>query len=1086
MAASTSRIRQNEQHEVRNVNVFLRVRPMNDRERANRSHEAVEVSSNREVVVKQDNRMTKKFTFDRSFGQDSNQVAVYQSVVAPYIEEVLAGYNCTVFAYGQTGTGKTHTMIGEECPDATNSWDAMSQVGIIPRAVSHLFEELRIMGVEFSMRISFLELYNEELTDLLSTADQTPIRIYDDNSKKGSIIVHGLEELPVHSSADVYKLLAKGQEKRKTASTLMNIQSSRSHTIFSILVHIRENNSDGEEVLKVGKLNLVDLAGSENIGKAGNEKGIRTRETVNINQSLLTLGRVITALVERTPHIPYRESKLTRLLQESLGGRTKTSIIATISPGHRDLEETLSTLEYAHRAKNIQNKPEVNQKLTKKLALKEYSEEIERLKRDLMASRSKNGIYLAEETFDEMNCRIEAQNKELSEKQMTIKVLKDEVAKVQKVFNEVSLNLVQRETELAETYDNLHSTKAELVHTSKVLRNTNRRYQEKREIVASHVHTEQVLTSQAQQLKNAADTASQDTYLLHDTIERRKQTDRNIVSVSENFEKSMNTNISDMTTDVDNFHSQIENQSKSFVEYIETSMTRNSNQFATILEKLAEQRSATELNACDVKKLLAEKMTGDVSCTAEQVELIQSIFSQVIADERKMSDTLTNVMLKSLLSSLDAQNARSLESHTAMLDMINAQRDLITNFSTNLITRLENLSADGTGLLTSCRNSVDSAVASNKLLIGNMAKFLDDLKSNTDSMETISPTISQTMDTLTSVVKTQIDETTNMKGEHEKRSDEQMIKVTSIADEQKKDFAATGNDISKMTASITNHTKLFAAAMKSSKVKIIEHFDRQKSMAAAALANIDSKISDGIERMKSTTQDISGIVNEADQNLKLDSQANLNFKQTVTTFVHSFGASSKKKFDTLRTIVHNFHGNDLKVYSSSGETPAKRDFSYPKVLAATSPHDRIVRRFWSTHNESELDVSMSISEENETAFMNGVNEIASSSLVQQRNGLMMSSPIGRASLMEEERIVTILERDGDDEEEQPFVEASESIPNRVLSEMTVVIANTQSTPVCVSKQPIGNALRPNDIADVEVPPIDADTTIGSSDSNKEN
>lgn len=455
-----------------------------------RSLESVEVTSNREVVVKQDYRNPKKFTFDRSFGPESNQAVIYHSVVAPFIEEVLAGYNCTVFAYGQTGTGKTHTMIGEESPNAANSWDdvriffyfflteQMSQstifsfkqntdVGIIPRAVNHLFEELRIMGVEFSMRISFLELYNEELSDLLSTSE-SPIRIYDDSSKKGSIIVHGLEEIPVHSSADVYKLLAKGQDKRITASTLMNVQSSRSHTIFSILVHIREYNADGEEVLKVGKLNLVDLAGSENISKAGNDKGIRTRETVNINQSLLTLGRVITALVERTPHIPYRESKLTRLLQESLGGRTKTSIIATVSPGHKDLEETLSTLEYAHRAKNIQNKPEINQKLTKKLALREYTEEIDRLKRDLMATRSKNGIYLAQETYTEMTNRLDAQNQEMSEKQSAIKVLKDEMVKVQKVFNEVSLNLVEKETELAETYETLHSTKAELGHTVNV------------------------------------------------------------------------------------------------------------------------------------------------------------------------------------------------------------------------------------------------------------------------------------------------------------------------------------------------------------------------------------------------------------------------------------------------------------------------------------------------------------------------------------------------------------------------------------------------------------------------------------------
>lgn len=324
------------------------------------------------------------------------------------------------------------------------------------------------MGVEFSMRVSYLELYNEELCDLLATSDITPIRIFDDVNKKGSIIVHGLEEIPVHTTADVYKLLAKGQEKRRTASTLMNAQSSRSHTIFSILVHIRENGIDGEELLKIGKLNLVDLAGSENISKAGNERGIRTRETVNINQSLLTLGRVITALVERTPHIPYRESKLTRLLQESLGGRTKTSIIATISPGHKDLEETLSTLEYAHRAKNIQNKPEINQKLTKKTVIKEYTEEIDRLKRDLMASRDKNGIYLAEETYNEMTFRIDSQHKDLNEKESLIRAIRDEMLNKQKIFNEVSLSLVERTEELNFHKRTLADTQEELGQTKNV------------------------------------------------------------------------------------------------------------------------------------------------------------------------------------------------------------------------------------------------------------------------------------------------------------------------------------------------------------------------------------------------------------------------------------------------------------------------------------------------------------------------------------------------------------------------------------------------------------------------------------------
>lgn len=399
------------------------------------------------------------------------------------------------------------------------------------------------MGVEFSMRVSYLELYNEELCDLLSTSDSAQIRIFDDANKKGSIIVQGLEEIPVHSTYDVYKLLAKGQEKRKTASTLMNAQSSRSHTIFSILVHIRENGIDGEELLKIGKLNLVDLAGSENLSKAGNEKGIRTRETVNINQSLLTLGRVITALVERTPHIPYRESKLTRLLQESLGGRTKTSIIATVSPGHKDLEETLSTLEYAHRAKNIQNKPEINQKLTKKTVLKEYTEEIDRLKRDLIASRDKNGIYLAEETYSEMQFRLESQNKDLNEKEALVRALKDEMASKQRIFNEISLSLVERTTELQSTQASLVHTSEELGQTKNVLRTTKRRYQEKKHLLENHVQTEEQLIGQATALIDVVESASTDTYRLHDTIERRRTVDVKLQSASEKHAQAMDKDL---------------------------------------------------------------------------------------------------------------------------------------------------------------------------------------------------------------------------------------------------------------------------------------------------------------------------------------------------------------------------------------------------------------------------------------------------------------------------------------------------------------------------------------------------------------
>ncbi|MPC70147.1 Kinesin-like protein KIF11 [Portunus trituberculatus] len=238
------------------------------------------------------------------------------------------------------------------------------------------------------MRVSFLELYNEELFDLLSAHDDfSKLRLHENSSKKGSYISQGLEVL-VRSKSEVYSILEKRSKQRQTAATLMNTHSSRSHTVFTVTVHMKDT-VDGDELMKTGELHLVDLVGSGNIGRSGAVEK-RARQAGNINMSFLTLGRVITALVEKVPHIPYRESKLTHL-QDALRGHTKTSVIATIFPVSINQEETLSTLNYARRAKNIQNKPEINQKLHKEELIQEYSQETESLRRDLLAMREKSG-----------------------------------------------------------------------------------------------------------------------------------------------------------------------------------------------------------------------------------------------------------------------------------------------------------------------------------------------------------------------------------------------------------------------------------------------------------------------------------------------------------------------------------------------------------------------------------------------------------------------------------------------------------------------------------------------------------------------
>ncbi|RLN42152.1 hypothetical protein C2845_PM01G11020 [Panicum miliaceum] len=388
-----------------NVQVVLRCRPLSEDEQRANVQSAISCNDpKREVTVLHSlfKQADKTFTFDKVFGPKSQQRLIYDHAVAPIVNNVLEGYNCTVFAFGQTGTGKTYTMEGEmrqkvsELPDTA---------GVIPRAVRHIFDILEARKADYSMKVTFLELYNEDITDLLALENQS--RFPEDRQKrhitlmedgKGGAVIRGLEEIVVYSPRDIYSLLERGSARRRTADTALNKQSSRSHAVFSINIHVKETTVGNEELMKCGRLNLVDLAGSENIARSGVREG-RAREAGEMNKSLLTLGRVITALVEHSVHVPYRDSKLTRLLRESLGGKAKTCIIATVSPSVHSLEETLVTLDYASRAKSIRNKPEPNQKTCKSVMLKDIYQEMERMKQDVKAAREKNGIYIPHERF---------------------------------------------------------------------------------------------------------------------------------------------------------------------------------------------------------------------------------------------------------------------------------------------------------------------------------------------------------------------------------------------------------------------------------------------------------------------------------------------------------------------------------------------------------------------------------------------------------------------------------------------------------------------------------------------------------------
>jgi hypothetical protein len=366
--------------------VAVRARPLNSREKNMRSAVCVSMEGGATTIM--DGKGGKKtFTYDQSYWWDSEQNKVYQDLGKGNIAKAIEGFNGTVFAYGQTGSGKTYSMMGYEGD------------GIIPRLNTDLMAAVAQCkkddpANEFLVTVSYLEIYNEVIKDLLNPSDKhLKIREHPDMG----IYVEGLAELVVGGASDITELIEQGNKVRSVAATQMNARSSRSHSCFTIKVSQRKKEDMGngqERTTKLNsKLNLVDLAGSERQGKT-QASGQQLKEGAAINKSLSALGNVINALSKagskKDRHIPYRDSKLTRLLQESLGGNSRTVMIATISPAQDNYEETLSTLQYASRAKKIENKAKRNEDVSQKV-IRQLKEEIEKLRAELAAAAEGRG-----------------------------------------------------------------------------------------------------------------------------------------------------------------------------------------------------------------------------------------------------------------------------------------------------------------------------------------------------------------------------------------------------------------------------------------------------------------------------------------------------------------------------------------------------------------------------------------------------------------------------------------------------------------------------------------------------------------------
>lgn len=391
---STSKMKTEDNAEI-SIKVIVRIRPSNERELQDNCRTVIEVvddkmlifdpkeqatpfffhnvaQKGRDMLKKQNKQL--QFIFDRVFDSTTTNTDVFEGSTKNLIGSLLDGYNCSVFAYGATGAGKTHTMLGNR-----------EDPGITYRTVAELFSEIENQSKhrEFNLGVSYLEIYNENVQDLLHKSGQLHLR----EDGRCGVVVAGLEPIAIQNADELLSLLAEGNKNRTQHPTDANKESSRSHAVFQ--VYIKIINKLDSQVQRV-KLSMIDLAGSERASATGC-KGIRFKEGANINKSLLALGNCINNLADGIKHIPYRDSKLTRLLKDSLGGNCHTVMIANIAPCSITYEDTYNTLRYANRAKKIKSYAKKN--VSCEMHVAGYIKIVEEQKKEIDILKSRLAVY---------------------------------------------------------------------------------------------------------------------------------------------------------------------------------------------------------------------------------------------------------------------------------------------------------------------------------------------------------------------------------------------------------------------------------------------------------------------------------------------------------------------------------------------------------------------------------------------------------------------------------------------------------------------------------------------------------------------
>ena len=874
--------------------------------------------------------------------------------------------------------------------------------GIIPRAVNRIFNHLRNEHAdsdEYSVRMSFLELYNEQLTDVLSAdEDDLPIdaewyakggKQYDvrkmakagiktqtksklhivDDGRRG-VTVQNLEEMLVHSEEEVFSHVKRGFEKRQVAQTNCNDFSSRSHAIFTLTIHSKETTEDGEEVMKVGKLNLVDLAGSECIGRSG-AKGKQRQEASVINRSLLTLGRVISALVEKQPHVPYRDSKLTRLLQDSLGGHTKTCIIATMSPAASCVEETLSTLDYAWRAKQIKNIPTANAKMTKNKMLSEFTSEIDQLQKMLQASREKNGIYLPQDTYDELTAGKKAADLRISELEELKVAQEEEVEKLQNSLKDLEEALEQSRRAHERTKGQLQQTTTVLNQTADQLLDRRGECEEKGVLLYAHWESEKALHSQARDLVSELRGTVSDVRGLHSKKERQQHSEKQNLSKVEQFRKECRSRLSSLKNQTDEFSSEQEASLQNLVQSISEQTRTQLSHLGKAKESLEKTKESFKQGLQSVNDKLKKQQkqaqqegeslryTSSKSSSAIQEEL-QHLQKQVAEQVNDLNDILEKQrtlcsessqrsvnVLKALNSSMsefvksyhdDLNSIRestdsgfdaavqTLVSHRIQLQafeksrkssLVKAGNDLIQAVQQSVNKMIQHQAEATSDAVNSLNERGNSAISSLGKTKGVVAEKIENTRNGVDDW---SGTLIEKLDT------------------ESKAREQDLSSLQEYATSLRDKHQSVRNSVERSNSNLQGQNNTWLNTVESSVSRLGDKWNTTIGEIKQAQDQSEGKLEQEFGNLGQS-------VHYTKEGLNAASQENKDAITKTALSGKAFGDFVEQWQSTENDNIDKLVEKELEPCPLTGTTPGKRSYNVPSTLVCTSPHDRILERF---------------------------------------------------------------------------------------------------------------------------------------------